>query len=143
MNGELIVAVEYFQREKGIDREILFEAVEQALLQASKKSVGPAHDLDTEIVRGTDTFLGRLEQRLLDRLEQDFPVDALFALEILHRHNKFAVHKLLPIWRHTPFGEQKSGFLTHSFHAAKNLLSKYRITAEFGQAHIGEVAGQG
>ena len=31
MNGELIVAVEYFQREKGIDREILFEAVEQEL----------------------------------------------------------------------------------------------------------------
>jgi N utilization substance protein A len=53
MNGELIVAVEYFQREKGIDREILFEAVEQALLQASKKSVGPARDLRIEIDRKT------------------------------------------------------------------------------------------
>ena len=53
MSGELIVAVEYFQREKGIDREILFEAVEQALLQASKKSVGPARDLRIEIDRKT------------------------------------------------------------------------------------------
>ena len=53
MNGELIAAVEYFQREKGIDREILFEAVEQALLQASKKSVGPARDLRIEIDRKT------------------------------------------------------------------------------------------
>ena len=53
MNGELIVAVEYFQREKGIDREILFEAVEQALLQASKKSVSPARDLRIEIDRKT------------------------------------------------------------------------------------------
>ena len=53
MNGELIVAVEYFQREKGIDREVLFEAVEQALLQASKKSVGPARDVRIEIDRKT------------------------------------------------------------------------------------------
>jgi len=53
MNGELIVAVEYFQREKGIDREILFEAVEQALLQASKKSVGPAREIRIEIDRKT------------------------------------------------------------------------------------------
>src|SRR5882724_1740468 len=53
MSGELIVAVEYFQREKGIDREILFEAVEQALLQASKKSVGPARELRIEIDRKT------------------------------------------------------------------------------------------
>jgi N utilization substance protein A len=53
MNGELIVAVDYFQREKGIDREILFEAVEQALLQASKKSVGPTHDVRIEIDRKT------------------------------------------------------------------------------------------
>ena len=53
MNGELIVAVEYFQREKGIDREILFQAVEQALLQASKKAVGPSRELRIEIDRKT------------------------------------------------------------------------------------------
>src|ERR1051326_6641928 len=53
MNGELIVAVDYFQREKGIDREVLFEAVESALLQASKRSVGPARDLRIEIDRKT------------------------------------------------------------------------------------------
>ncbi len=53
MNGELIVAVEYFQREKGIDREILFQAVEKALLQASKKAVGPARELRIEIDRKT------------------------------------------------------------------------------------------
>src|SRR5580692_4832657 len=53
MNGELIVAVDYFQREKGIDREILFQAVEQALLQASKKAVGPSRELRIEIDRKT------------------------------------------------------------------------------------------
>ena len=62
MSGELIVAVEYFQREKGIDREILFEAVEQALLQASKKSVGPARDLRIEIDRKTGAIRALAKQ---------------------------------------------------------------------------------
>ena len=53
MNGELIAVLDYLQREKGIDKEILLEAVEQALLQASKKSVGPARDLRIEIDRKT------------------------------------------------------------------------------------------
>ncbi len=53
MNGELIAVLEYLQREKGIDKETLLQAVEQALLQASKKSVGPARDLRIEIDRDT------------------------------------------------------------------------------------------
>src|SRR5437867_330478 len=53
MNGELIAVLEYLQREKGIDKEVLIVAVEQALLQASKKSVGPARELRIEIDRKT------------------------------------------------------------------------------------------
>ena len=53
MNGELIAVLEYLQREKGIDKEILLKAVEEALLQASKKSVGPARELRIEIDRKT------------------------------------------------------------------------------------------
>jgi N utilization substance protein A len=53
MNAELIAVIEYLQREKGIDKEVLIEAVEQALLQASKKSVGPARDLRIVIDRKT------------------------------------------------------------------------------------------
>ncbi len=49
MNSELIAALDYFEREKGIKREILIEAVSNALLQASKKSVGPARDLRIDI----------------------------------------------------------------------------------------------
>ncbi len=53
MNGELIAVLEYLQREKGIDKETLLQAVEQALLQASKKSVGPSRELRIEIDRKT------------------------------------------------------------------------------------------
>ena len=53
MNGELIAVLEYLQREKGLDKETLLQAVEKALLQASKKAVGPARDVRIEIDRKT------------------------------------------------------------------------------------------
>jgi N utilization substance protein A len=53
MNNELLSVLEYMERERGIDRETLLVAVENALLSASKKSVGPARDLRIEIDRTT------------------------------------------------------------------------------------------
>jgi NusA N-terminal domain. len=40
MNAEFIAMLDYLERERGIKREILLEAVSNALLSASKKSVG-------------------------------------------------------------------------------------------------------
>jgi transcription termination/antitermination protein NusA len=45
MNSDLISGLDYFEREKGIKREVLIEAVQNALLSASKKAIGPARDL--------------------------------------------------------------------------------------------------
>ena len=45
MNRELIMVIEQLGREKGIDREILFEALETALLSASRKSLGPGDNV--------------------------------------------------------------------------------------------------
>ncbi len=53
MNAELIAGLDYMQREKGIDREELFQAIEQAVLQASRKSVGPAREVRVEMDRKT------------------------------------------------------------------------------------------
>lgn len=49
MNSELIAAFDYFEREKGIKRDILIEAVSNAILSAAKKSVGPARELRIDI----------------------------------------------------------------------------------------------
>jgi len=49
MNSELITAFDYFEREKGINRSILIEAVSNAILSAAKKSVGPARELRIDI----------------------------------------------------------------------------------------------
>ena len=49
MNSEFIAMLDYLEREKGIKREVLVEAVSNALLSASKKAVGPARDLRIDI----------------------------------------------------------------------------------------------
>ncbi len=49
MNAELNAALDYWEREKGIARQVLIEAIENAILSASKKAIGPAKDLRIEI----------------------------------------------------------------------------------------------
>ncbi len=53
MNPEFIAMLDYLERERGIKREILLEAVSNALLSASKKSVGASRDLHIDINRKT------------------------------------------------------------------------------------------
>lgn len=45
MNAEFLAVIEFWEREKGIRKEILIAAVEDALLSAAKKAVGPAREL--------------------------------------------------------------------------------------------------
>ncbi len=50
MTSELIALFEYYEKEKGIDRATMVEAVEAALLSASRKSViGKARELEIKI----------------------------------------------------------------------------------------------
>jgi transcription termination/antitermination protein NusA len=45
MNAEFLAVIEFWEREKGIRKEVLIAAVEEALLTAAKKAVGPAREL--------------------------------------------------------------------------------------------------
>ena len=49
MISELKTLFDYYEKEKGIDREKMVEALSQALLAASKKSIGPARELRIDI----------------------------------------------------------------------------------------------
>src|SRR3954451_3581847 len=49
MNAEFIAMLDYLERERGIKRDILLEAVSNALLSASKKSVSASRDLRIDI----------------------------------------------------------------------------------------------
>ena len=49
MNSDILAGLDFFEREKGIKREVLLEAINNALLSAARKAVGPAKDLRVEI----------------------------------------------------------------------------------------------
>ena len=72
MNSELIAALDYFEREKGIKREILIEAVSNALLQASKKSVGPARDLRIDINHKTGEIRALASLTVVEKVMDPF-----------------------------------------------------------------------
>lgn len=45
MNADFLAVLEYWEKEKGISRDVLMSAVQEALLTAAKKAVGPAREL--------------------------------------------------------------------------------------------------
>src|SRR5258705_13290371 len=45
MNADFLAVLDFWEREKGINRDVLVAAVEEALLSAAKKAVGPAREL--------------------------------------------------------------------------------------------------
>jgi len=49
MNAEIITMLDYLERERGIKRETLIEAISSALLTAGKKSIGAARELRIDI----------------------------------------------------------------------------------------------
>src|SRR5437870_9696227 len=49
MTSEILAGLEYFERDKGIKREVLLEAINNAVLTAARKAVGPAKDLRVEL----------------------------------------------------------------------------------------------
>lgn len=53
MNSEMLAMVEYFQRERGLERETILTAIEEALLSAARRSVQDATELRVAIDRKT------------------------------------------------------------------------------------------
>ena len=49
MNADFLAVLDFWEREKGISKDVLVAAVEEALLSAAKKAVGPARELRASI----------------------------------------------------------------------------------------------
>ncbi len=49
MNAELLAILDYWEREKGISKDVLLSAVQESLMMAAKKAVGPARELRVNI----------------------------------------------------------------------------------------------
>ena len=84
MNNELLAILDYIEQERGISKEQLVDAVEKAILSASRKSIHPASDLEVKIDRSTGEIKAwaKLEvvevtpnndQILLDKVREKLP----------------------------------------------------------------------
>src|SRR5881409_231555 len=71
MNRELITVIEQIGREKGIDKEILFEALESALLSASRKTLGAADNVRMHIDRKSGGLRVYCRKKVVEEVTDD------------------------------------------------------------------------
>jgi len=80
MNSELQAVVEHMEKERGIEREVVIQAIESALLSACKKSMGLHRDLSVAIDRKTFDIKAFVQTIVVERItspaEQISPRDA-------------------------------------------------------------------
>ncbi len=68
MNNELQSVVEYMEKERGIEREVVVQAIESALLTAAKKSMGQHRDLNVTINRRTFDIDATVQTIVVERI---------------------------------------------------------------------------
>jgi N utilization substance protein A len=84
MNRELISVIEQIGREKGIDKEILFEALESALLSASRKTLGAAENFRMHIDRKSGDLRVYCRKRVVAEVADDKQEISLTAAKALN-----------------------------------------------------------
>src|ERR1700752_1850775 len=84
MNRELIIVIDQLGREKGIDKEILFEALESALLSASRKTLGAAENLRMHIDRKSGDLRVYCRKKVVEAVADDKQEISLTAAKALN-----------------------------------------------------------
>lgn len=69
MNKELMEALDTLEKEKGISKETLFEAIENSLFTACKNHFGKADNVKVEIDRNTCDFLVYAEKEVVEKAQ--------------------------------------------------------------------------
>ncbi len=49
MNNELVAILDYLERDRGLERDVLVRVIEESLVSAARKAVGPANDLKVKL----------------------------------------------------------------------------------------------
>ena len=71
MNSEFINALSALEREKGIDKSVLIEAVESALVSAYKKNYGTVQDVRVEVDAQSGAFRVFAKKTVVENVEDD------------------------------------------------------------------------
>ena len=75
MNKEFIHAIEDIEKEKGISKELMFEAIESALLLAYKKNYGSDQNVKVEINKETGATHVYLRRDIVEIVEDEAGVN--------------------------------------------------------------------
>lgn len=78
MNAEFLANLDYWEREKGIAKETLVAAVEEAMVSAAKKAVGPARELRVEIDKETGDIRAFAKLVVVERVQNKHDEISLF-----------------------------------------------------------------
>lgn len=85
MNKELILAIELLEKEKHIKQEVMFEALESALVTAYKKNFGSSYNCFAEVDRQTGDMRVYCTKEVVEEVEDPF---TQITLEEAHAVNK-------------------------------------------------------
>ena len=69
MNKELIAVFEYLEREKGIKRQIVIDAIEESLCAAARKNISGASNVTVKINQKTGDISVFCEKEIVDEVE--------------------------------------------------------------------------
>lgn len=98
MANELLTILEYIEQERGISRSILAQAVEKALLSASRKSIHPAKNLTVQVDQNTGDIKAWAQLEVVE----NFPNSDQILLERVREKNPEAKVGDIVEWEVTP-----------------------------------------
>jgi N utilization substance protein A len=70
MNNELLAVLDYLERDRGLDREVITQVIEEALVSAARRSVGPANGLDVHLDSATGEIHATAKLKVVDKIEE-------------------------------------------------------------------------
>jgi N utilization substance protein A len=71
MNVEFIEALEEIEKEKGVSKEVIFDALESALISSYKKNFGSSQNVEVEIDKVNGTVSVYAKKNVVDEVEDD------------------------------------------------------------------------
>ena len=92
MNADFLAVLEFWEREKGINRDVLTAAVEEALLSAAKRAVGPAREMRVVIDQKTGDIRAFAKLVVSER--------------VMSKHDQISLYEARRIKTETQVGEE-------------------------------------
>ncbi len=102
MSKEILVVVDMVSNEKGVDKDIIFEALECALVNATKKRYGPEWDVEVKIDRRTGEYLTSRRWEVMTDEEIEWPERQLTLVQAQEQQadiqlNEFIVEEMTSV----------------------------------------------